>query len=667
MAVTMAVSVVVLSQIPAQALGRFWDDDGSIHEPAIEAIASAGITNGCGLGRYCPAEAVTRAQMASFLVRALDLPPGASGGFADVVGHPHEADIDSLASAGIAKGCAAGRYCPDEPVSRAETASFLVRALGLAASSGDTFTDDDGSLHEPDIDALAAAGVTRGCGGTRFCPHMSLTRAEMATLLARALGLALPAIPPSDYEVPLVVPSCDPSDPTVRLISTVADWQDVNNQAYRVFCVAPGDYRAAGQIDLEIDGTPSAPRWIRYTEPTHPIARSAQAVVSGLAFDADYWIVQGLTQRGGSIYTEFRSGSEYNVLDRMLAEGGQTTSQVRIRPGAHNNTVQNSVLRNTQREGDHDRGCVLLWGSNNGNPVVTNGTRIVNNEIYNCTDGIGLHRDSATPSVDYGGTIIHNNDIYITNVLYSDGAGNLNSAGEYACAENAIDIKAGGVAGNPVVVSGNRVWGFRQTDVNCGGTGSWGQAILSTEGARYTLFYDNWIWDSGRGISLSDDSRFHSVIDNVIYNIHSSADTASGFAEQDYALMISSPDTEVYRNVVVASAYAWGRVAGDNNDYRCNVIIDGGRVRSPGSGITADYNFYYNAEQLALPGTHDVVSTLASEANHADLFVEARRWTGPVTVRIPNAAATSASPHAGACDPSLGSRPGIGINDQLWN
>lgn len=573
-------------------------------------------------------------------------------------------------------------YCPDQAVSRAQMASFLTRALGLAPSSAQTFSDDDGNPHEADIEALAAAGITKGCGGGRFCPTAQVTRAEMATFLARALGLEPiepvpvptgPTVPGFGYAVSLAVPVCDASNPAVRVITTVGDWADVNDPSYQVFCVAPGDYTAAGEIQLETSGSAGAPRWIRYYDPgtdnRHPVHRSQHAVVAGLWFDnADHWVVQGLTQRGGDTNTELWSGSEHNVLDRMLVEGGRTTAQVRIRPGAHYNTVQNSVLRNPQPRADEDRVCVLLYANNNGNPVATRHTRIVNNEIYNCTDGVGLHRPSdVSIPVDYSGTIIDNNDIYITNALYSNGSGRLDPNGDYACAENAVDIKAGGTPGNHVLLSNNRMWGFRQTDDSCGGTGSWGEAVQSHMGARYTLIHNNRIWDSARGISLSDDSSSNSVIDNVIYDIHNSADTAQGFSNQDYGLKISSPYTEVYRNVLVNMTFAWGLVEGNNNDYRCNVFIDARRVQDPGDNITADYNSYYNAEQLALPGTHDLVSTRASDANHADLTFLARRWTSPQTVRIPHGVATSTSPHAGACDPNLGSRPGIGINNQPWN
>ncbi|RMH69250.1 MAG: hypothetical protein D6683_16270, partial [Actinomyces sp.] len=82
------------------------------------------------------------------------------------------------------------RYCPDRALTRAEMASLLVRALGLAPGP-DRFVDDEGSTHEAAIDALAAAGITRGCNppvGDRYCPDQPVTRAQMAAFLHRALG-----------------------------------------------------------------------------------------------------------------------------------------------------------------------------------------------------------------------------------------------------------------------------------------------------------------------------------------------------------------------------------------------------------------------------------------------------------------------------------------------
>jgi hypothetical protein len=115
--------------------GAFIDDDGSIHEPDINGLAASGITRGCNPPtntQYCPTQAVTRQQMASFLVRALDLPPATQAAFTDTSGSVHHADINALAQAGITKGCnppANTRYCPTQAVTRQQMASFLVRGL----------------------------------------------------------------------------------------------------------------------------------------------------------------------------------------------------------------------------------------------------------------------------------------------------------------------------------------------------------------------------------------------------------------------------------------------------------------------------------------------------------------------------------------------------------
>jgi hypothetical protein len=102
----------------------------------IEQFYLDGITSGCGGMNYCPADPVTRAQMAVFLLRAKYgswyLPPAPSGVFADVpVGSFADAWIEQLAEEGITSGCGNGNYCPDDPVTRAQMAVFLVRTFAL--------------------------------------------------------------------------------------------------------------------------------------------------------------------------------------------------------------------------------------------------------------------------------------------------------------------------------------------------------------------------------------------------------------------------------------------------------------------------------------------------------------------------------------------------------
>ena len=190
--------------------GTFTDDNGNIHEGNIEAIAAIAITKGCNPPTndlYCPASAVTRGQMAAFLVRALNLPAASQDYFTDDETSTFENDINKLAEAGITRGCnppGNDQYCPDSKVSREQMAALLGRALGLGDDGGgDLFIDDDGSIFEADIDQFAAAGITNGCNppaNDRFCPKDNVLRDQMASFLARALGLD-PITPPPPPEI----------------------------------------------------------------------------------------------------------------------------------------------------------------------------------------------------------------------------------------------------------------------------------------------------------------------------------------------------------------------------------------------------------------------------------------------------------------------------------
>jgi len=166
--------------------GPFFDADDSVFRPDIIWAAREGIASGCGPNLYCPDSAVTRAQMASFLVRALDLPSTGTDYFADDDSSIHEGDINALAAANITGGCDPIRFCPHAAMTRAEMASLLVRALDLPPTSTNYFTDDGASIHHANINALAAAGITGGCTASHFCPSSSVTRAQMAAFLHRA-------------------------------------------------------------------------------------------------------------------------------------------------------------------------------------------------------------------------------------------------------------------------------------------------------------------------------------------------------------------------------------------------------------------------------------------------------------------------------------------------
>ncbi len=144
--------------------------------------------------RYCPSRTITRGEMAAFISRALGLTVAAGAGvYADTPGHLFEVDINRITTAGIGFGCSSNNYCPDRPILREEMAEMLVRAFGYDnPTGGDFFVDDGASPFQDSINKLANHRVTLGCNppeNDEFCPTRTLSRAEMASFFVRALGL----------------------------------------------------------------------------------------------------------------------------------------------------------------------------------------------------------------------------------------------------------------------------------------------------------------------------------------------------------------------------------------------------------------------------------------------------------------------------------------------
>ncbi|MGI8516878.1 MAG: DUF4331 family protein [Acidimicrobiia bacterium] len=169
---------------------RFTDDNGNPHEPNIERMAAAGITLGTGPTTYEPSRSITRGEMAAFLNRAFNLPATSEDFFTDDEDSIFEADINAVAAAGITTGTAPNTYSPLATVPREQMAAFIRRALNLAVSTTDFFTDDENSFAEADINSLAESGITQGTSATLFSPVANVLRDQMASFIARALGIA---------------------------------------------------------------------------------------------------------------------------------------------------------------------------------------------------------------------------------------------------------------------------------------------------------------------------------------------------------------------------------------------------------------------------------------------------------------------------------------------
>jgi hypothetical protein len=159
----------------------------------ITKLVANQITVGCGGGSYCPLSNVTRQQMAVFLLKSKNglcyVPPPCSGVFPDVPCSSNFAPwIEALAAAGITGGCGGGNYCPLSNVTRQQMAVFLLKSKHGSSYVPPPCTGDFADVTCPStfadwIEQLSAEGITGGCGGSNYCPSLPVRRDQMAAFL----------------------------------------------------------------------------------------------------------------------------------------------------------------------------------------------------------------------------------------------------------------------------------------------------------------------------------------------------------------------------------------------------------------------------------------------------------------------------------------------------
>jgi len=165
----------------------------------IATIAAWGIIPGCTATTFCPSQIVTRADMAVFVERSLNVfvpPPNQPQIFSDVPPGAYAYDfIEDLSNRKITNGCGVSTYCPGGSVSRAQLAIFLLRvehgsSYVPPAATGTVFADVPvNAFAAAWIEQLARESITRGCGSGNYCPNDVVARDQMAAFLVRILHL----------------------------------------------------------------------------------------------------------------------------------------------------------------------------------------------------------------------------------------------------------------------------------------------------------------------------------------------------------------------------------------------------------------------------------------------------------------------------------------------
>jgi sugar lactone lactonase YvrE len=183
---------------------------------AVNLFKATMITSGCSVTEYCPTLNVTRAQMAVFIVRAViggdDFSYSQTPHFTDV--QPTDfgfAWIQKMYELGITTGCGPALYCPNDSVTRAQMAVFIIRARYGSQTAFDYtpapyFTDvpPTGFAYNY-IQRMREDNITSGCGVSDYCPNNVVTRGDMAIFVMR--GSFNQLLPPTEPIVASVTPA----------------------------------------------------------------------------------------------------------------------------------------------------------------------------------------------------------------------------------------------------------------------------------------------------------------------------------------------------------------------------------------------------------------------------------------------------------------------------
>ena len=172
-------------------LNFFYDvPNGAYFYEAVKWAVKNGITTGVGNDLFAPEQPCTRAQIVTFLWRAAGSPEpkGTAAGMTDVVsGSYYEKAVAWAIENGITTGTTTSTFSPDATCTRAQSVTFLHRALKGTASGSTNFTDVKSDAFYADaVNWAVANNVTNGTSNTTFSPNADCTRAEIVTFLYRA-------------------------------------------------------------------------------------------------------------------------------------------------------------------------------------------------------------------------------------------------------------------------------------------------------------------------------------------------------------------------------------------------------------------------------------------------------------------------------------------------
>lgn len=236
---------------------------------AISALSDKGIINGYGDGTFRPDGNVTRAEFAKMLTLSFDL-NGIDGSFSDINGHWAENYINSAASVMYNPEKS---FMPDIAATRADIAYAAANALKLVssdASMAGTFTDFN--LIEEDMKASVLAaienGIIIGYEDSTVRPQNPVTRAEAAVIIYRALNIKEPdkeEVPDENNPPQEETPSADdkhiyslyPGENLILVKSATTMLDEKGEESYRISYILADtgeEFSSVLPQDVEVKG-----------------------------------------------------------------------------------------------------------------------------------------------------------------------------------------------------------------------------------------------------------------------------------------------------------------------------------------------------------------------------------------------------------------------------
>jgi len=474
-------------------------------------------------------------------------------------------------------------------------------------------------------------------------------------LLVYILFIIVPFYAQSIYEENVILPVYDANNSEMFLISSDADWSHINDTDKKYFFVIPGDYSHIGNTDytglygrivITASGTATDKRYIilHNGNNMHPgkLNYNQLAKVGFVFQDANYWVIDRMSYwESATVLNPIQiKNSDHNIINRYFMHN--VGNGIYIYPGSDNTTIQNCRIERDDISIYHDRAGIGLFNNAQDNISIKN-TKVVNNEVRNFVDGIQTIRQNfnTIANNNFEGTIIDHNHFYIDNTVYTDCNGNHDPNGNCAYAENGMDFKVGSEnPDNPMIISNNIMWGFKQSDAtNSDLGGSSGGAISIHYNVNHTIMSNNIAFNANIGVSIAGPTngyamRNSKIEHNIFYNI---TNTPFYIADSDRIEI----NHNLYKDTASEANYYWLSCYDNTNmQFSNNLTVNAHnktvRFRGAIEDYTASNNTYYQAIADQIADDSDIFLTNDPTINYNDLTFTTDRYTNtPRIMTVP--------------------------------